>query len=102
MWSGRIQSSFSVHVAWLKLKAQLMVIRSKFVHGYGRRQAHAACKDRDTPSERKGSRRNCEGAPETADTHLTKAAHSQVLINALVLTGLATFRVVGHSEVILG
>jgi hypothetical protein len=27
----------------------------------------------------KGSRRNCEGAPETADTHLTKAAHSQVL-----------------------
>ena len=25
-----------------------------------------------------GSRRNCEGAPETADTHLTKAAHSQV------------------------
>jgi hypothetical protein len=26
----------------------------------------------------KGSRRNCEGAPETADTQLTKAAHSQI------------------------
>jgi len=74
MWSGQIQSSFSVHVAWLRSEAQLMAIPSKVRSWLW--EVHAACKDRDTPSNRKGSRRNCEGAPETADTRLTKTAHS--------------------------
>ncbi len=33
---------------------------------------NAACKSRDTPSNRKGSRQNCEGATGNAATHLTK------------------------------
>jgi hypothetical protein len=36
-----------------------------------------------------------EGAPETADTHLTKVAHSRVLINAVLGNYLSRAKVKG-------
>ncbi len=48
----------------------------KFVHGYETRQAHAACKGRDSPNNRRASRRNREGGLERRIRTSTKTAHS--------------------------